>query len=264
MMKSVRSTRPISRKVSRVPPDLELTQPDKPRDRAARIFGQQSIEPRPYVIVQPTGDPGIDPSFSGYKRIRAKPLDDRDSGQDALGRPALLDEAPRQILVRPGSLGRIFKPGPQVSCAPPGEHLVTVDVAQDGQVLMPGFLAGGVAGQIVRPCPKLRGQKACDWQRYDLARRQQPSGISQRAELQGKAEAIVGTATGMDDLQIVVCQPVVAQHRGIIGRQVEQCRPLAVGQNAASGHGDLSGNGGGLASVRGWLNDTSYSGPIGL
>lgn len=62
---------------------------------------------------------------------------------------------------------------------------------------MPGLLAGGVAGQIVRPYPKLRRQKACDWQRYDLARRKQPAGIPQRAELQGKAEAIVGAATGV-------------------------------------------------------------------
>ncbi|UFF15829.1 hypothetical protein [Pseudosulfitobacter pseudonitzschiae] len=55
----------------------------------------------------------------------------------------------------------------------------------------------------------------------------------------------------MDELQIVVCQRVVAQHRRFIGRQIEQCRPLAVGQNAASWHGDLSGNRDGRPSVRG-------------
>ena len=240
--------------ISRVPPDLELTQPDEARDRAARIFGQKGIEPRSHVIVQLTGDPDIDPPFSRDKRIRAKPLDDRDPRQNGLACPALLDEAPCQIRVRPSGFCGILKPGFQVPGAPPGEHLVTVDLAQDGQVLMPGLLAGGVAGQIVRPYPKLRGQKACDWQRDDLARRQQPPGISKGAELQRKTEAIVGAATGMDDLQIVVCQRVVAQHRGVIGRQVEQYRPLAVGQNAASWHGDPSGNRDGRPSVRGSIS----------
>jgi hypothetical protein len=100
----------------------------------------------------------------------------------------------------------------------------------------------------------LRGQKACNCQRNDLARRQQPPRVPQRAKLQGKAETIAATAAGMDDFQIVVRQSVVAQHRRFIGRQVEQCRPLAVGQNAASWHGDLSGNSGGLASVRGSIS----------
>lgn len=189
--------------ISRVPPDLELTQPDEPRNRAARIFGQKGIELRSHVIVQPTGDPGVDPPFSRDERIRAKPLDDRDSGQDGLGRPALLDEAPCQILVRPGGFGRTFKPDFQIARPTAREHLVTIDFAQGGQVLMPGLLARGISGQVIRPYPKLRCQKARDCQWNDLARHQQPPGIPQRAELQGKAEAIVRTAAGMDDLQIV-------------------------------------------------------------
>jgi len=75
--------------IGRVSPNLELTQPHEPRDRAARIFGQQGIEPRSHVIAQPTGDP----PFSRDKRIRANPLYDRYSRQDGLGRPALLHEA---------------------------------------------------------------------------------------------------------------------------------------------------------------------------
>ena len=134
--------------VGRVPPDLELTQPDKPRDRAARIFGQKGIEPRSHVIAQPTGNPGIDPPFSRDKRIRAKPFDDGDSRQNGLGRPALLDEAPCQILVRPSGFCCIVKPNSQIACPTAREHLVTVDIAQDGQVLMSGFLAGSISGHI--------------------------------------------------------------------------------------------------------------------
>ncbi len=128
--------------VGRVLPDLNLAQPDEPRDRTARIFGQQGIKLYSHGVVQPTGDPGADPSLRRDKRIRAKPLDDRDPRQDGLTCPALLDKAPGQILVRSGSFGGILKPGLQVPGAPPGEHLVAIDFAQGGQVLMPCLLAG--------------------------------------------------------------------------------------------------------------------------
>ena len=55
---SLQELEPIEQAVhiSRVPPDLKLTQPDEARDRATRIFGQKGIEPRAHVIVQLTGD----------------------------------------------------------------------------------------------------------------------------------------------------------------------------------------------------------------
>ena len=126
--------------VGRVPPDLELTQPDEPRDRAARIIEQQGIKLCSQDLVQPTGDPGINSPFGRDKRIRAKPLDDRDARQNDLGRPALLHEAPRQILVRAGSFGCFFQLGLQVASPTPREHLVTVDLAQGSQVLMSGLI----------------------------------------------------------------------------------------------------------------------------
>jgi hypothetical protein len=136
--------------VGRVLPDLKLTQPDKARDRAVRRL--RSARHRAALACHRPAGPrsGIDPPLSSDKRIRAKALDDRDSGQDGLGRPALLDEAPRQILVRPGSFGRIFKPGLQVARPSASEHLVTVDGAQAARCSWRVSSRVAYSGQIIR------------------------------------------------------------------------------------------------------------------
>ena len=63
---------------------------------------------------------------------------------------------------------------------------------------------------------------------------------SQSATLQRETKTIVGAATGADDFQVVVRQGVVAQHRRVVGGQVQKGRPLTIGQNTASGHIGLS------------------------
>ena len=71
--KALQEFQPIQKTVhvGRVLPGLELTQPDKPRDRSASVFRQQGIEAGPHGIVQPLRDPGLDPPLRSHKRVRA-------------------------------------------------------------------------------------------------------------------------------------------------------------------------------------------------
>jgi hypothetical protein len=158
--------------VGRVLADLELTQPDKAGYGTTCILCQQGIEPRPYVIAQPPGDPGIDPPFRRDQRIRAQPLDDRDPGQDSLGCPALLHKAPCQIIVRSRRFGRIFQPNLQVPRSSAREHLVTVDFPQRSKMLATGFFTGRIVRQIIRTQPELRSQETCHGLGNDLTWRQ--------------------------------------------------------------------------------------------
>jgi hypothetical protein len=222
--------------IGRVLAHLKLAQPDKATDGTSRVVGQKGIKPVACDTIQKVRNPGINPPFRGNKCIRTKPLDDRDPRQNRLSHPALLDKAPCQILVCPGRFSRTLQPDLEVARPSACEHLVAVEFAQGCQVLMPGFFAGCISGQIIRPQSELRGQKAGDCQGDDLVRRQQPSRISQSAKLQSEAKTIVGTAAGADDFQIIVRKGVMAQHRCFVRRQIEQRRPLAVRQDGAMRH----------------------------
>lgn len=215
----------------RILPDFELTQPDKPRDRAARIFCQQGVETRPHGIDQPPRDPRCDPPLCDDQRICAKALNDRDTGQNGLGRPALLDKAPGQIVVGPRRLGCIFQPSLQIPRPSAREHLVTVQRSQDLQMFTAGFLTHCIICQIIGLQAELRGDEAAYRQRDHLARSQQTTGISQRAKLQGKAEAVVWTASGADDFQVIVRQRVSGA-ASLPQRQADRTLRHVAGQSA--------------------------------
>lgn len=95
-------------------------------------------------------------------------------------------------------------------------------VSRFSQVFVARFFAACISRQIVRFQPKLRRQKTRDFQRNDLSRGQQATGVAQRTKLESKAETIVWAATGADDFQIVIRKGVVAQHRRFIGWKVKK------------------------------------------
>lgn len=158
--------------VGRILAHLELAQPDKAGNRTARILNQKSVKPGAAGIVYAVSNSSLDLPFCDNQGIRAKPFDDCDPGQDGLRRPALFHETSCQILVRSGCFGRTLQPGLEIARPSTREHLEAVEFAQGCQVFAAGFLASRIIDQIIRPQPKLRGQKARDRQGNNLAGRQ--------------------------------------------------------------------------------------------
>jgi hypothetical protein len=64
--------------VGRVLAHLKLAQPDKAGDRTVRHFRQQGVKSTAHLIIQPVGNPSVDPSLCSNECIRAKAFDNRD------------------------------------------------------------------------------------------------------------------------------------------------------------------------------------------
>ena len=79
-------------------------------------------------------------------------------------------------------------------------------------------------------------REAADGLWNDLTRRQHSARIPESAKLKGEAEAIACMATGSNDFEVIVRQCVVVEDGGFVGREVEQRRTLAGGQNGTSWH----------------------------
>lgn len=69
-----------------------------------------------------------------------------------------------------------------------------------------------------------------------LALDQHPSWIAQCAELECEADPILWPASSIDMDQVVIGQHVMPQRRYLVGREVEQQRPLPRAQNMAFRH----------------------------
>ena len=93
----------------------------------------------------------------------------------------------------------------------------------------PRRICFSVADKIIRIFAKLRRDKPADFQRDGFTRTEQPPWVSKGTELKSKAQTIAGMPSGLDVLNIVICQRVVPQDRGLISRQIEKCRTLTLG-----------------------------------
>lgn len=105
---------------------------------------------------------------------------------------------------------------------------------------MTGFFSRCVVEKIVGFQPKLRPDEIGHLFRDDLAGSEDAPRISKSAELQGKAKLVVRTAALLDVFEIVSGQSIDFEKRGFVCRQVQQCRPLPIGQNSSSRHSHLS------------------------
>jgi len=118
----------------------------------------------------------------------------------------------------------------------PGEHLVAIDFTQIDKVPSARDVCLSIATQVIGLLAKLCGDELGDFERDDLARRQQPSRIPKGAKLQGKAQTIVRLSPTTNLLKVFGSERVLMQEGRVICRQVKQGRTLAIGKNLASGH----------------------------
>ena len=61
-------------------------------------------------------------------------------------------------------------------------------------------------------------------------------GVAQSAQLQGKAETVVWSASMTDVFEVVLGQGVMLEQGGLVGRQRQQRAALALGEDVASWH----------------------------
>src|SRR5512146_3586969 len=140
-----------------------------------------------------------------------------------------------------------------------GEGAEAEAVAQRVQLIVAGRRAGGVVAKGVRVEVQLLRQEPDDLQRNHFAGPEQPAGISQGAQLEREAEAVLGATASGDGRQILGAERVVANEVGLSGRQREQGLKLGVGERAAAGHGEAVPGG-----VRSVLDAGDPSGAAGL
>jgi hypothetical protein len=73
-------------------------------------------------------------------------------------------------------------------------------------MLVPRFLARGIGKQIIAAQPELGRDKICHWRRDYFARCQHPTGKAQHAQLQRKAETVVGATALADMSEVLVAE----------------------------------------------------------
>jgi hypothetical protein len=216
---------------------LDPAQPDEAADRPRQHFGRQPVEPGAGSGIEARGDPCLDPAFSRDERVRAQSLDGGDRRQDGHRVAAAGEEAPGKIFVRAGLLGF----GEQPVAKRPRRRALTrkcpvpVEAAQHLHMLLAGLAADGVANERVPGDAELGAEESGRRERYQFARGQCPARIAQRAELQRKADPVLWSASPVDMDQVVVRQDVMPQQRRLVGRQVEQRRPLPGAQDRRLG-----------------------------
>jgi len=98
--------------------------------------------------------PGLDPPFSGNQGICAKPFDGGLTRHNHHGLAATIYEPLGKISIGLRSLCFDCKPIREIAGTATGEHLVSIDVAQIGQVFTPSFSSVRVPGASWwRPLP---------------------------------------------------------------------------------------------------------------
>ena len=104
-------------------------------------------------------------------------------------------------------------------------------------MLVSRSLAHAVIGQRLAGNAELRANEDQHRLRDDLARLDEPTRISQRAQLKSEAEPILWTTPTPDMSEIGVVQNTMAEG-GLLGvRQAEQDGTLPGGENGTTGHG---------------------------
>ena len=98
------------------------------------------------------------------------------------------------------------------------ERAEPVDGIEGVELVVAGLRAHRVVGQDLGSQVELIGQKGQDLFRHDLARMEKASRIAKGAELNGKAEAVVGSAPSRDHGQVDGGQGVVPDEIGFVPR----------------------------------------------
>ena len=93
-----------------------------------------------------------------------------------------------------------------------------------------------VAREVVSVEAKLAADEVHDRARHELARSQQATRVSQDAELQREDQLVAGPAPGVDVLQALVAQRVVAQPVRFALWHAEEGRSLSAGKNGPACH----------------------------
>ncbi len=111
------------------------------------------------IGIKTGSDARVDPALGRDQRVGAEPLDHGQPRQDGLRAPALLDDAPHEVFVRPRQFGLTVEPGLQIPRAAAREHPVAVDRAQLVKMLAPRLCPDGIAGQSVGAKAELRPEE---------------------------------------------------------------------------------------------------------
>ncbi len=163
----------------RVAAHLELAQPDEPTDLAINHLGQQSVQFLSCQFIKPASDPAVYPTLGGNQSVSAKPLDNRDTGQDGLRPTTFFDKRTRQLEIGGCGFSFLFKPSLETTRTLAREHLEAVEPAKIDQVPATRHIGLGIAGEVFGALAKLCSNKSAHLQRYDLPRCQKPAGISE-------------------------------------------------------------------------------------
>jgi hypothetical protein len=217
-----------------------LTRPGQPADRCSLFCRQESIQRVRLHREQAAGQLMRDLALGRHHSCGDELIDNEWTGHNETPAPQLVHQRRGNF----AGVGRRECYGQE-----PREHFATMlgresdksEVRAQGiELLIPCLKACGVGREGFGRDLDLVGNKAKRRRRYQFALPQQPSRISQRTELQGKAEPIAIAPPLVDRRKIGVGQGPISDQGGLLGRQGEQLIELCGRQPTASRHNGLS------------------------
>jgi hypothetical protein len=110
------------------------------------------------------------------------------------------------------------------------------------RVLTPARVTPGILGQCTRVDADLLGNEGDHRCRERLTRKDRPTEMAQKAELNGEAETVMRSTLGLDQIQLGTVERAVPDQALLVRRHVDKSGPLMSFEQGAARHAQSPGS----------------------